>query len=172
MDVQKYLAYANSEEAYAILFVKKYLKQADSSVWIDILDYDAPLSYETKRLMFKSVTCELFPKKTTPRYPTHKQFHNKDDYIIACRAVTWKTANRDIAMLRQKHYAGRRYRIRGMLYQDIEPGPETLFIPSAPPEIKVLAENLNDRTDPLWDIAVQYIQPNRHKFKITGIKRL
>lgn len=29
MDVQKYLAYANSEEAYAILFVKKYLKQAD-----------------------------------------------------------------------------------------------------------------------------------------------
>jgi hypothetical protein len=30
------------------------------------------------------------------------------------------------------------------------------FRDDAPPEIRALAENLNDRTNPLWDVALKY----------------
>lgn len=134
--------------------------------------------------MFKSVTCELFPRKTTPKYPSRNEFADKYDYLTACRAITWKTANRDISMLRRRNYIGRRYQICGVSYPDArqykilsELNRKNFFIASAPPKIKKLAKNLNDRTDPLWDIALQYINPNysepsRYVFKITGIKRV
>ena len=201
MDIKKYLEYANSAEARAVLFVKKHLKQADNTVWVDILDCYAPAGYETEKLMFKYVSCELFPRKTTPRYPHRSQFKDEYDYITECRAITWETARKDINMLSLRGYIGRKYKISGVSYPKypnlkpgrtmIKPDPDKFFVESAPPEIKALAKNLNDRTDPLWEKAMQYISPlyggppmprilpdgteddgSGYIFKITGIRRI
>ena len=46
---------------------------------------------------------------------------------------------------------------------------------NAPEEIKALAKNLYDRTDPLWDFAVAYINREEqyfYKYKLADVKRL
>ena len=50
--IELYLQYANSVEAYAVLFVKKYLPDA-RGFWIDILETDAPKWYWETKLEFR-----------------------------------------------------------------------------------------------------------------------
>lgn len=182
--IKKYLDYARSPEAYAVLFVKKYLDRADNRFWIDILAYDVPAGYEYEKLMFKSVTCELFPRKHVPAYPPRRGFRSEHDYITACRAATWECAAYDINMLRKHGYHGARYRIDGVSFPRHKPGtrmeppdPATFFTGDAPPEIKALADNLSDRTDPLWDEAMKYVRDapgdgDDYGFRIRRVSRL
>ncbi|MDE7243324.1 MAG: hypothetical protein K2O18_05005 [Oscillospiraceae bacterium] len=190
MDINKYLDYARSPEAFAVLFAKKHLKQAGDGVWVDILDYDAPGGYRIERLRFRRVECELFPRRTKPKYPLRRNFDSESEYVMACRAVTWEAACRDIGNQRLAGYHGRRYRIDGVCYpadrhvsRIAVPDPETYFIESAPEEIKALAKDLNNRTDPLWDRAMRYVRPeylgqpvdsddDGYVFRIRGIRRL
>ena len=51
--------------------------------------------------------------------------------------------------------------MRGVSY-DKNRGSANFFREDAPPEVKALAANLSDRTNPLWDIALQYA--NRPEF--------
>lgn len=183
MDIEKYRQYARTPEAFAVLFVKKYLNSADKSVWVDILSYNAPAGYDVEDLKFKRVECELFPRKTRPAYPPRSQYRSQSDYETACRAITWETANRDIAAARARGYVGRKYRIDAVSYlvpgkKPPRPDPDRYFRDNAPPEIKALARNLNDRTDKLWDYALNWVRPeyrgtdDRYEFKIRGIRRL
>ncbi len=49
-------------------------------------------------------------------------------------------------------------------------GNKNFFSDDAPPEIKALANNLNDRTDPLWDRAMQYVIQPDFVFEIRSAK--
>lgn len=182
--IKKYLDYASSPEAYAVLFVKKYLDRAGNRFWIDILAYDVPAGYEYEKLMFRSVACELFPRKHVPAYPPRRQFRSERDWTDACRAVTWECAAYDINMLRKHGYRGARYKIDGVSFPKHKPGtrleptdPATFFVDGAPHEIKALANNLSDRTDPLWDEAMKYVRDaswddGGYGFRIRRIARL
>ena len=55
--------------------------------------------------------------------------------------------------------ASRKFKITGVSY-DKNRDNKDFFREDAPPEIMALAENLNDRTSPLWDKAMKYaIEP-------------
>ena len=168
-DLEAYLPYASSYEALAILFVRKYLNQADDTVWVDILTWDAPSHYDPRNLEFKQVKCELFPKKTIPKYPPRSDFFNDYEYRLICRAITWEAANKDIESWRSKGYKGKKYIIDAVSYR-LKITPENYFVDSAPPAIKALAANLNDRRSFLWNEALKYVR-NPYVFKIRSIKR-
>ncbi len=107
--IEKYLKYAQTEEAYAVLFVKKYLKKAENK-WIDIISLDAGAKAE--ELEFTSLNCELFERKIKPKYPNRKEYLSEEEYEQACRAITWKTAHEDIQKQRLKGICGTRYYIK------------------------------------------------------------
>ncbi|WP_295547397.1 hypothetical protein [uncultured Stenotrophomonas sp.] len=44
------------------------------------------------------------------------------------------------------------------------------FREDAPPQIKALALNLYDRTDPLWDVAMQYIRAPDFVYEVRKAK--
>ncbi len=171
---EKYKKYANSEESYAVLFVKKYLKAA-ANKWIDIIDWEVGRYNDVKALEFQEVTCELFEKKIIPQYPSKNSFAYERDYILTCRAITWETAHRDIDEQRLKNITGPIYSLRGIRIRIKNPQHTgEFFVPNAPDEIKALAKNLNDRTDPLWDIAVKYISHDEkyfYEYKLVDVKR-
>lgn len=83
------------------------------------------------------------------------------------RAVTWETAHKDIEQQKSKNIAPQRFKITGISY-DKNRGKD-FFREDAPPEIKALANNLNDRTNPLWERALQYA--NKPEF-VYEIKRV
>ena len=182
-DIKKYLEYAKSEEALAVLFVKKYMKQAGNDVWIDIRACDAPPGYRTDLLKFKRVECELFPRRIRPNYPSRAEFKDEWWYDMACRTATWIAAHEDIDRQRRRGVKGPVYRISGVSYpkrpsKRPAPDPASFFVDDAPAEIKALAKNLNDRTDPLWDVAMQYVrgyddsEDSDYIFKIRSIQRI
>ena len=94
--IEKYKEYANTEEAFAVLFVKKHLRAAKGK-WVDIIDFYYPYNYAPWELEFKYVECRLFSRKRKPQYPPKKDFKDEKEYIQACRAITWETANIDIS---------------------------------------------------------------------------
>ncbi len=48
-------------------------------------------------------------------------------------------------------------------------GNKDYFRDDAPPEIKALANNLNDRTNPLWDKAMQYVNEPEFVYEIKQV---
>ena len=179
--IEKYEKYANSDESLAILFVKNYLKAADNKKWIDILEWVRPKSFdynysedeqivcnENPRLVFTKVCCELFVRKKKPIYPP-KNAMDEEKYKEYCRAICWETANKDISEQRKNGVKGPVFEIRGFLKKKKH---KSHFIDNAPPEIKALEKNFNDKTDPLWDKALKYIQPDEYEFKITSVNYL
>ena len=110
--LEKYLEYANSPESFAVLFVKKYLLNA-KGCWIDILDLDENAHFLAEELEFRSVTCELFPRKIQPKYPPKKPDETNDEYLQICRAITWETAHLDINTQRMQGYKGSVYELTG-----------------------------------------------------------
>lgn len=161
--LEKYLQYASSEEAYAVLFVKKYLDQAEG-MWVDIIDMWYPYHYEPNTLQFKKVICEVFPRTIKPKYPPKSDFQNDEDYYLVCRAITYDVAHKDIETQRAKGVHGKKYEIEGVRYFDNKKKKPPFFIAAAPKEIKALAKNLNDRTNPLWDTAWKYVNPDYDNF--------
>ena len=111
--IEKYKEYCRSGESYAVLFVKKYLRAAKNK-WIDILDFEVGYHNDIHELEFKNVVCALFDKKIQPKYPPKKMFNSDEEYTLACRAVTWETAHRDISAQRGKNIEGLEYSLRGV----------------------------------------------------------
>jgi hypothetical protein len=115
----KYLEYANTDEALAVLFAKKYIPEAKGH-WVDI---EACERYEISGdpLHFKIVECVLFKRKIKPQYPPKADFtvdgkFDDDAYYLAIRAITWETAHRDIDKQRGKGVVGDRYIVEGVRY--------------------------------------------------------
>ena len=102
--VDKYKECAESPEAFAVLFVKKHLK---TFKWIKITDYDYVGYDGYEKLKFLYVKCELFERTITPQYPKKSDYESdEEDYIRVCRAITWETAHRDIALQEEKGVKG------------------------------------------------------------------
>jgi hypothetical protein len=67
--------------------------------------------------------------------------------------------------------AASKFEITGVSY-DKNQNNKGYFRDDAPPEIKALADNLYDRTDPLWDKAMQYINAPEFVYEIKQIRMI
>ena len=156
--LKRYREYASSEEAFAVLLVKKHLAQAKGH-WVDVVNCRR---YEMSpdNMHFRFVVGGLFKRKIHPKYPPQSDYtiNGKFDeraYYLMTRAITWETAHTDIEQQKARRIAPQKFEIKGVSY-DKNAGNKGFFRADAPPEIKALAKNLNDRTNPLWDRALQY----------------
>ena len=100
-----YRDHASSEEAIAILFVKKNLNQA-KGCWVDIIDYQR---YEMSAddFHFRYVRGGLYRRKIQPQDPPKSEYTNNGkfderQYYLMIRAITWETAQRDIKIQKSK----------------------------------------------------------------------
>jgi len=84
------------------------------------------------------------------------------------RAITWETAHKDIEQQKSKSVASRKFKITGISY-DKNRSNKDFFREDAPPEIKALANNFYDRTNPLWDKAWQYVNKPEFVYEIKKI---
>ena len=166
--LQRYRKYASSEEAFAVLLVKKHLAQAKGH-WIDIVNcrrYE--MSTDSKH--FRFVVGGLFKRKIHPKYPprldytTNGRFDERAYYLMA-RAITWETAHKDIEQQKEKLILPLKFEIKGVSY-DKNADNTDFFRDDAPPEIKALANNLQDRTNPLWDRALQYVNAPEFVYEV------
>ena len=176
-----YLQYARTEEARAVLFVKKHLSQA-KGYWVDILDSRRcwiPYNHlhdKDDRLSFEFVTCSLYERRIHPEYPPKSDYMlygilDQRDYYLMVRAITWETAHRDIENQKSQNIVPKKFKISGE-YFNKNANNTGFFREDAPDEIKALADNLNDRTNPLWDIALNYCNNPEYVYKIRSIKRI
>lgn len=166
--LKKYLAYTNSEEAFAVLFVKKYLAQAKGR-WVDI---DDCRRYEMSpdNLHFRFVFGGLYERKIKPEYPSKSSYtsngqFNESQYLLMVRAITWATAHKDIEQQRLRGIAAQKFKVSGVSY-DKNKDRTSFFREDAPPEIKALANNLKDRTSLLWDQAMAYANKPEFVYEI------
>lgn len=166
--LERYLEYASSEEAFAVLFVKKHLPEA-RGYWIDPAEFRR---YEksSDNLHFRFVIGALYQRLELPKYPSKVEFtindvFNERRYVTICRAITWETAHRDMEQQRSSGVRGSKFEVTGVSY-DRNRGCAGFFRDDAPPEIKALATNLQDRTNPLWDRALQYANAPDFVFEV------
>lgn len=166
--LKKYRKYANTEEAFAVLFVKKHLTQAKGH-WVDVDDFQR---YEMSEdnLHFRFVTGGLYKRIIQPKYPSKSEFtvngrFDEHRYYFMARAITWETAHKDIEQQKAKCAAAKNFKITGVSY-DKNRGNNNYFRDDAPAEIKALANNLSNRTDPLWDRAMSYVNEPEFVYKI------
>lgn len=169
--LKKYLQYASTEEAFAVLFVKKHLAQAKGH-WVDIVDCRR-YEMSSDNLHFRFVIGGLYKRKIQPRYPSKSAYtidgqFDEHRYYLMVRALTWETAHKDIEQQKSKSEASRKFKITGISY-DKNRGNKEFFRKDAPPEIKALANNLNDRTNPLWDQALRYANKPEFVYEIKKI---
>lgn len=97
--LKKYLEYANTEEAFAVLFVKKHLAQAKAH-WVDIVDCRR-YEISSDKLHFRFVVGNLYKRKRRPQYPSKSAYtidgkFDEQRYRLTIRAITWETAHKDI----------------------------------------------------------------------------
>ncbi len=169
--LKKYLEYAKTEEAFAVLFVKKHLSQAEGH-WVDIVDcrrYEMSLD----NLHFRFVVGGLYKRKIQPQYPSKSAYtvdgkFNERGYYLMIRAITWETAHKDIEQQKSENVAPRNFKITGISY-DKNRSNKDFFREDAPPEIKALANNLYDRTNSLWDRALQYTNKPEFVYEIKKV---
>ncbi len=169
--LKKYLAYASTDEGFAVLFVKKNLAKSEGH-WVDIVDCERYVMSDDN-LHFKFVTGGLYKRKLQPQYPPKSDytFNGKFDehrYYLMVRAITWETAHKDIEQQKSKKVAAIKFKITGVSF-DKNRDNKNFFRDDAPPEIKALAKNLYDRTDPLWGRALQYAVEPEFVYKIKQI---
>ena len=118
--LKEYLRYASTDEARAVLFAKKQLKES-SGHWIDIIDSISYQNDDPNALEFKIVTCGLYKRILNPQYPPKSNFTfngklNEKDYYLSIRAITWETANKDISQQKSKGIKGDIFEIKGVRY--------------------------------------------------------
>jgi hypothetical protein len=169
--LKKYLQYASTEDAFAVLFVKKHLAQAKGH-WVDIVDCRR-YEMSSDNLHFRFVIGGLYKRKIQPRYPSKSAYtidgkFDEHGYYLMVRALTWETAHKDIEQQKSKNEASRKFKITGISY-DKNRGNKDFFRKDAPPEIMALANNLNDRTNPLWDQALRYANKPEFVYEIKKI---
>ncbi|WP_265467750.1 hypothetical protein, partial [Aeromonas salmonicida] len=169
--IKRYLKYANSEEALAVLFVKKHLIKAKGH-WIDI-DNFRRYEMSMDKMHFRFVTGGLYIRKIKPKYPLKSEYtvngkFDEDRYYLIVRAITWETAHKDIEQQKAKNISIPNFRITGVSYE-INRDSSDFFVENAPPEIKALAKDLSDRTNYLWDIALKYVNKPNFVYKIKAI---
>lgn len=169
--LKKYLEYANTEESFAVLFVKKHLAQAKGH-WIDIVNCRR-YEMSSDNLHFRFVLGGLYKRKIQPKYPSKSTYtidgkFDERRYYLMVRAITWETAHKDIEQQKSKNIAPRKFKITGISY-DKNRGKKDFFREDAPPEIKALASNLNDRTNPLWGRALQYANQPEFVYEIKEV---
>ena len=162
--LKQYREYASTEEAFAVLLVKKHLAQAKGH-WVDVVNCRR---YEMSpdNMHFRFVVGGLFKRKIHPKYPPRSDYtkngvFDERAYYLMTRAITWEAAHTDIEEQKSRRVAPLKFEIKGVSY-DKNAGNTGFFRSDAPPEIKALAANLLDRTNPLWDRALQYA--NRQEF--------
>ena len=170
--LKKCREYANSDEACAVLFVKQNLSQSEGH-WVDIINCQR---YEMSddKLHFRLVVGAIYQRKIKPKYPPKTEYftHGKFDdrrYYFAVRAITWATAHEDIKQQKLAGVVAKKFRITGVSY-DKNKDNKGYFRSDAPPEIKALANNLLDKTNPLWDRAMGYINEPEFVYKIKSIE--
>lgn len=154
-----YREYASTEEAFAVLFVKMNLAQAKGH-WIDVVKSQR-YEMSSDELHFKFVEGGLYKRKIHPQYPPKSAYtingrFNEREYYFMTRAITWEAAHKDIEQQKSKNIRPLAFEVTGVSY-DKNQGNTNFFRDDAPPEIKALANNLYDRTDPLWNRAMRYI---------------
>lgn len=169
--LKKYLEYASTDEAFAVLFVKKHLAQAKGR-WVDIVDcqrYEMSLD----NLHFRFVVGGLYKRQIQPQYPSKSAFtidgkFDERGFYLMTRAITWEAAHKDIEQQKSKKVAAPKFKITGVSY-DINRDNKNYFRDDAPPEIKALANNLYDRTNPLWGKAMKYVNEPEFVYKIKQV---
>lgn len=168
----RYRKYASTEEAFAVLFVKKYLAQAKGH-WVDPVDFRR---YEMSpdNMHFRFVVGGLYARKLHPKYPpksayTVNGWFDEDQYYLMTRAITWETAHEDMDQQKAAKVPPLKFEVRGVSY-DRNRGNTNFFRKDAPPEIKALAADLSDRTNPLWDTALQYANAPEFVYEIRKAK--
>ena len=166
--LRKYRAYANSEEAFAILFAKKNLNQTKGH-WVDI-DESKRYEMSSDNFHFRYVIGGLYKRKLKPKYPLKSEYtvngiFDEHEYYLMTRAITWEIANKDIERQKLKKIKPIKFKITGVSY-DKNRGNNNYFRNDAPPEIKALEKDLSNRTDPLWDNATQYVIEPEFVYKI------
>jgi len=169
--LKKYFKYANNEESFAVLFVKKHLTQAKGH-WVNIVDCRR-YEMSSDNLHFRFVIGGLYKRKIQPQYPSKSVYtidgkFDEHKYYLMLRAITWETAQKDIEQQQLKNIASRKFKITGVSY-DKNRSNKDFFRKDAPPEIKALANNLNDRTNPLWDRALQYANKPEFVYEIKKV---
>ena len=169
--LKKYLEYANTEEAFAVLFVKKHLAQAKGH-WVDIVDFRR-YEISSDNLHFRFVVGGLYKRKIQPQYPSKSAYtidgkFNERGYYLMARAITWETAHKDIEQQKSKNVAASKFKITGVSY-DKNRSNKDYFRDDAPPEIKALAKDLYDRTNPLWDKAMRYVNKPEFVYEIKQV---
>ena len=169
--LKTFLEYASTDEAFAVLFVKKHLAQAKGH-WVDIVDCQR-YGMSSDNLHFRFVAGGLYRRIIQPQYPSKSAFtidgkFDERGYYLMIRAITWETAHKDIEQQKSKKVAASKFKITGVSY-DKNRDNRSYFRDDAPPEIKALANNLYDRTNPLWGKAMQYVNEPEFVYKIKQV---
>jgi hypothetical protein len=169
--LRKYLDYASSEEAFAVLFVKKHLAQAKGH-WVDIVDCRR-YEMSSDDLHFRFVVGGLYKRKIQPQYPSKVTYtidgkFDERGYYLMTRAITWENAHKDIEQQKSKNVSPSNFKITGVSYPKNR-SEDYYFRDDAPPEIRSLARDLHDRTSPLWDKAMQYVNEQEFVYRIKQV---
>lgn len=166
--LQRYREYASSEEAFAVLLVKKHLAQAKGH-WVDVVNCRR---YEMSpdNMHFRFVVGGLFKRILRPKYPPKSAYtvngkFDEHSYYLMTRAITWEAAHTDIEQQKAKFIHPLKFEIKGVSYNK-NVGSKGFFGDDTPPEIKALANNLQDRTNPLWDRAFQYANSPKFVYEV------
>ncbi|OQX19583.1 MAG: hypothetical protein BWK76_03990 [Desulfobulbaceae bacterium A2] len=169
--LKRYIEYASTEEALAVLFVKKHLARAKGH-WVDIVECQR-YEMSSDNLHFRFVVGGLYKRRLQPQYPPKSEYtidgrFNEREYYLMTRAITWETAHKDIEQQKAKSITPVKFKITGVSYPKIQ-REDNYFRDDAPPEIKALAKNLDDRTNPLWDKAMQYVDEQEFVYEIKQV---
>ncbi|WP_205747408.1 hypothetical protein [Desulfopila sp. IMCC35006] len=118
--LKEYLKYASTDEARAVLFVKKQIKES-AGHWIDIIDCVSYQNDNPNDLEFKLVICGHYKRILKPKYPPKSNFIfngklNEKEYYLSVRAITWETAHKDISQQKSKGIKGVMFEIKGVKY--------------------------------------------------------
>jgi len=84
--------------------------------------------------------------------------------------MSWKlwVIGWDIGQQKSKNVVPSKFKITGVSYPK-KRSEDNYFRDDAPPEIKALAKNLNDRTNPLWDRAMKYVDEQDFVYEIKQV---
>lgn len=158
--LEKYKEYANTEESRAVIFIKEHLSEESQGHWVDIKDCES-YKWSDNKFHFRFVKGALYKRKLKPKYPPKSEFtfngkFDDERYYQIVRAITWETAHRDIEQQKMQGVKPvKKFEIMGVCYDKNR--TNAFFRADAPPEIQALANNLSDRTNPLWDKAMKYM---------------
>ena len=169
--LKKYLKHAQTDEAFAVLFVKKHISKAKGH-WVDITDCRR-YEMSSNNLHFRFVLGGLYKRKIQPQYPAKSNFtidgkFDEREYYLMVRAITWEVAHNDIEQQKSSKIEPLKFKITGVSYNNNR-NQKNFFRKDAPAEIKALADNIDDRTNPLWDKALQYANEPEFVYEIKKV---